>query len=142
MTASSLQKRRRERGAALLVMLFVLVVAWTATLLVAVALATDLRAAREDRRRTELAVLVDSALAESLAALALDRYATGFGWHDLGAGEIAATIGDVNGDFRTVHAWARAGGAQRAIVATVQLRPARPVVVAWRQLPLAAAGAR
>lgn len=132
--------RATERGAALLLVLFVLVIAWTATLLVSVALAVDLRTARSDQRRLQLTTLCDSALAEALAELDRDRYATGIGWHEYGKGEIASRIGDVNGAQRTVRASARVGGVERTIVATVVLFPSGPQVHGWRPLAVVPVG--
>lgn len=125
-----------EGGAALLVVLFVLVVAWTATLLVSVALSSDLRAERTDQRRLRLTVLSDAALAEALAALADDPYALGEPWHSFGGGEIGSSIGDVDGSWRTVTAAARLGGVERTIVARIVLRPWGPAVAGWEALPI------
>ena len=126
----------RERGAALLVVLVVLVVAWSATLLVSVALSTDLRSGREEQRRLRLTVLADSALAEALAALADDPYALGEPWHPFGGGEIGSSIDDVDGSWRTVTAAARLGGVERTIVARIVLRPWGPAVAGWEALPI------
>jgi hypothetical protein len=127
---------RGERGAALLLVLFVLLVAWTATLLASVAISIDLRSERADQRRVRLTVLADSALAEALAALAGDPYAAGRPWHPFGGGEIRATIGDVDDLARTVTAAARAGGVERTVVARVVLGGGGPTVTEWRVLAL------
>lgn len=126
----------RERGAALLIVLVVLVVAWTAALLVSVALSADLRSGRADQRRLRLMVLADSALAEALAALADDPYALGEPWHRFGGGEIGSSIEDVDGSWRTVTAAARIGGVERTIVARIVLRPWGPAVASWEALPI------
>lgn len=126
--------RPDERGAALLLVLFALVVAWTAALLFALALAIELRSAREDQRRLRLTLLADAALAEALAALALDPYSTGVAWQEFGGGEIGAEIGGIDDLERTVVARARSGGAERTVVATVVVSAWGPTVAAWRSL--------
>ncbi len=128
--------RARERGAALLMILFVLVVAWTATLLISIALSVDLRSGRADQRRLRLTVLADSALAEALAALATDPYAGGEPWHSFGGGEIGSSVGDIDGSSRTVRAAARIGGVERTVVARVVLGAWGPQVTGWEALPV------
>jgi hypothetical protein len=131
-------RRPGERGAALLLVLFVLVVAWSATLVAAASLADDLRSARADHRRLRLTVLTDAALAEALAELAGDPYATGLPWHPFAGGEIACRIGDIDDLERTVTASARIGGVERTVIAQVVLAPWGPAVAGWQVEPLRA----
>ncbi len=121
-----------ERGSALLVALLVLVLATTAGLLVAVGLALDLRAQRDDDRRVRLGALADSALAEAIADLALDPDSAGFLPHPFGGGEIESEVRTLAAGRLQVTARARLAHFERVILAEVVFGPHGPRVVAWR----------
>ena len=127
-----MSRRRSERGSALLLTLVVLVVAWSASMLVAAALSMELRSARDDARRLRLAALLDSACAEALAELAQDPYAVGFATHEFGGGTIGSVIGGIAGPERDVDLAATLGGMERRARAHVVLGASGPAVVAWR----------
>jgi len=123
---------RCERGAALLLALVVLLVAGTAGLLVATALALDHRGHREEVVRTRLAALADSALAEALAALHADPAAPGVPLHPFAGGEIGAAIDPIDARHRRVLARARFREVEHRIEAVVALTPSGPRVESWR----------
>jgi hypothetical protein len=124
--------RRGERGAALVMALVVLVVAWSATILVSFAVAIALRTARGESQRARLAVLVDSACAEALAELALDPDAPGFADHPFAGGVIGSSIVEVGELQRDVELTARLGALERRVTARVELSAGGPTVVDWR----------
>jgi hypothetical protein len=125
------EPRRRESGAALLYVLFLLVLCTTAGALIATSLAIDARTRREDARRLRLAPLVDSAVVEAIGALAVDPHAAGFPPHAFGGGEIESEITSLAESTREVRARASWGGVRRGVVARVFLAESGPIVVAW-----------
>ncbi len=122
----------RERGAALLAALFVLVLVSTAGLLIATGLAVDLAEQRGDDRRARLSALADSALAEALADLAEDPDSAGFLPHALGGGEIESGVAALPGGRLLVTGRARLAGFERTVRAEVVFGPHGPQVTAWR----------
>lgn len=122
----------RERGAALLLALVVLLVAGTAGLLVATALAVDHRGHREEVVRTRLTILVDSALAEAVAALGADAATREVPLHPFGDGEIGAEIEPIDASHRRVLARARCREVEHRVEAVVRLTASGPRVVDWR----------
>jgi hypothetical protein len=139
MEPRTLARRHPERGAALLYVLFLLVLSTTAGALIATSLAIDARTRRDDARRLRLAPLVDSAVVEALAALASDPNAAGFAPHPFGGGEIGSEITSLAESTREVRARASWGGVDRGVVARVFLAESGPVVVAWTPESRAAA---
>jgi len=124
-------ERTSERGTALLMVLFLLVMTTTAGLLLSVALAVDLREQKEDARRLRLAVLVDSALEEARAALSTNPDAGGYERHEFGGGTLESRI-QVLPDGRTeVTAKATYAGLERSVVAAIVFGPAGPQVLTW-----------
>lgn len=126
------RSRRGERGSALVLTLVVLVVAWTASLLVAVALSIELRSARAESTRARLAVLLDSAVAESLAELAREPYSAGVAEHPFAGGALGSRVVAIDGLDRELELWARLGGLERRAAARIRLDGLRPRVVEWR----------
>lgn len=122
----------RERGTALLMVLFLLVMATTAGLLLSVALSVDLREQKEDARRLRLAVLVDSALEEALAALSTNPDAGGYAAHEFGGGTLESLIRIRPDGRREVAARATYAGLERTVVAEIVFDFAGPRVLAWR----------
>lgn len=130
--SATIEASERERGAALLVALFVLVLVSTAGFLLATGLAIDLAEQRGDDRRARLGALADSALAEALADLAEDPDSAGFLPHDWGGGEIESEVAPLPGGRLRVTGRARFAGFERTIVAEVVFGPLGPRVVTWR----------
>ena len=125
-------RRAGERGTALLMVLFLLVMATTAGLLLSVALSVDLREQKEDARRLRLAVLVDSALEEALAALSTNPDAGGYERHEFGGGTLESRIRILPDGRREVAAMATYAGLERTVEAEIVFGPAGPRVLAWR----------
>ena len=123
---------RSQRGAALVYVLFLLVIATTAGMLLATSLAVDLRTRKEDARRVRLAPLLDSAVAEALADLAADPDAAGFMPHEFGGGWLESDITRLPDGRLEIVARATYAGMRRAVAADVVFGPYGPVVVAWR----------
>lgn len=119
-----------ERGAALLMALFVLVLVATAGMLASLAYVLDRRSHQEDIVRARLSALTDSAVTEALAALDQSRWARGFAPHPFGGGEIGSEIEIVDEERRKVRVLARYAGRERRATAWVDVDGfAR--VVAW-----------
>jgi hypothetical protein len=122
--------RHPERGAALLMALFVLVLVATAGMLASLAYVLDRRSHQEDIVRARLSALTDSAVTEALAALDQSRWARGFAPHPFGGGEIGSQIEIVDEETRQVEVVARYAGRERRATAWVDVDGfAR--VVAW-----------
>ena len=119
-----------ERGAALLLVLFLLVMATTAGLLISVALTVDLRAQREESRRIRLGALVDSALEEALAALSANPDAGGYAEHEFGGGSIASRIETLPDGRKQATARAIYAGLERSVVAEIALEG--PRILTWQ----------
>ncbi|MEO7794697.1 MAG: hypothetical protein ABIV06_07960 [Thermoanaerobaculia bacterium] len=126
------RRRREERGAALLMVLFLLVLATTAGLLLSVALSVDLREQKDDARRLRLAVLVDSALEEALAALSTNPDAGGFTVHDFGGGTLQSRIVILPDGRREATAIATYAGLERSVVAEIVFDFAGPRILTWQ----------
>jgi hypothetical protein len=123
--------RQREHGAALIYVLLLLVISITAATLIATSLSIDMRSRKEDARRIRLMPLLDSAVAEALAALADDPNAAGYEPHPFGGGEIGSEIATLPDGRFEIAARASYAGQSRAVVAQVVLGPYGPRVVAW-----------
>jgi len=121
----------RESGAALLMVLFLLVLAATAGLLLSVALSVDLREQKEEARRMRLAALADSALAEALAALSSNPDAGGYGVHDFGGGTLESRIVTLPDGRKQATARATYAGLERSIVAEIVLVAGEPRILTW-----------
>ena len=124
--------KRSESGAALVYVLFLLVLSVTAGFLIATSLAIDARTRRDDARRIRVTALLDSAVVEALAALDDDPDAVGFDRHPFGNGTIESAISDLPAGRRKVVARARYGGFDRAVEAEVDWGPYGPRIRAWR----------
>lgn len=119
-----------ERGAALLMALFVLVLVATAGMLASLAYVLDRRSHSEEIVRVRLSALTDSAVTEALAALDQSRWARGFAPHPFGGGEIGSEIEIVDEETRRVRVLARYAGRERRATAWVDVDGfAR--IVAW-----------
>lgn len=125
------RQRDSERGTALLMVLFLLVLATTAGLLLSVALTVDLREQKDDARRMRLAALVDSALAEALAALAANPDAGGYAPHDFGGGTLESRIATLPDGSKEATARATYAGLERTVVAEVVFDTGRFRVRTW-----------
>ena len=123
--------RSSERGAALLFVLFLLVIATTAGLLLSVALTVDLREQKDDARRMRLGALVDSALEEALAALSSDPDAGGYARHEFGGGTLESRIVTLPDGRKEVTARRRYAGLERSVVAEIVFGFAGPGVLTW-----------
>jgi hypothetical protein len=121
----------KERGAALIYVLFLLVVTMTAGSLVAMSLAVEARTRRDDARRIRVAALLDSAAVEAIADLAVDPDARGFETHDFGGGEIESEIFDITSHQRAILVRARYGTFERKATVEVVLEATGPRIVAW-----------
>jgi hypothetical protein len=126
-------RSRRQRGAALLYVLFLLVLTTTAGMLLSTALSIDLRLRKEESLRVRVAPLLDSAVAEAMAALAVDPGARGFEAHPFAAGEIESDVLVLDATRREIHARARYGPVERIVVVEVELGPGGPRVLSWRR---------
>lgn len=126
-----IDERHSERGTALLFVLFLLVIATTAGLLLSVALTVDLREQKDDARRLRLGALVDSALEEALAALSLDPDAGGYAPHDFAGGTLESAIRTLPDGRKEVTARALYAGLERSVVAEIVFDPA-PRVLSWQ----------
>ncbi len=123
--------RRGEQGAALLMVLFLLVLATTAGLLLSVALSVDLRMQKEDTRRMRLAALVDSALEEALAALSTNPDAGGYAEHEFGGGTLESRIVTLPDGRKEATATATYAGLERSVVAEIVFESGSPQVLTW-----------
>ena len=130
-TGSRMDERRSERGTALLFVLFLLVIATTAGLLLSVALTVDLREQKDDARRLRLGALVDSALEEALAALSLDPDAGGYAPHDFAGGTLESAIRTLPDGRKEVTALATYAGLERSVVAEIVFESGKPRVLTW-----------
>jgi hypothetical protein len=110
-----------ERGAALLMALFVLVLVATAAMLASLAYVLDRRSHQEDIVRARLSALTDSAVTEALVALDQSRWARGFAPHPFGGGEIGSEIEIVDDETRKVLVLARYAGRERRATAWVDV---------------------
>ncbi len=126
-----MRSRQSEKGAALLLVLFMLVLATTAGLLLSVALVVDLSEERADARRMRLGALVDSALEEALAALSTNPDAGGYATHEFGGGTLESRIVTLPDGRKEATARATYAGLERSVVAEIVLDPA-PRVITWR----------
>lgn len=122
----------RERGAAMLMVLFLLVLATTAGLLLSVALTVDLREQREDARRLRLSALVDAALEEALAALSANPDAGGYRQHDFGEGTLESRILTLPDGRKEATARATYAGLERSVVAQIVFTPRGPEILTYR----------
>lgn len=127
MTAPS----RNERGAALLMVLFLLVLATTAGLLLSVALSVDLREQKEDARRMRLGALIDSALEEALAALSANPDAGGYAAHEFGGGTLESRIVTLPDGRKEATGRATYAGLERSVVAEIVFGPEGPRILTW-----------
>jgi len=132
------EDRPGERGAALVFVLFLLVLSVTAGFLIATSLAIDARTRREDARRIRLTALLDSAVVEAIAVLEEDPDAIGFDRHPFGDGTIESAISDLPAGRRKVVARARYGGFDRSVEVEVDWGPYGPRIRAWRPVGPAA----
>ena len=120
-----------ERGSALLFVLFLLVIATTAGLLLSVALTVDLREQKDDARRMRLGALVDSALEEALAALSTNPDAGGYAQHEFGGGTLESRIVTLPDGRKQATARATYAGLERSVVAEIVFGFAGPRILTW-----------
>jgi hypothetical protein len=120
-----------ERGTALLFVLFLLVIATTAGLLLSVALTVDLREQKEDARRMRLGALVDSALEEALAALSANPDAGGYAVHEFGGGTLESRIVTLPDGRKEATARATYAGLERTVVAEIVFAGGGVRVLTW-----------
>lgn len=120
-----------ERGAALLMVLFLLVLATTSGLLLSVALTVDLREQKEDARRMRLGALVDSALEEALAALSANPDAGGYAEHEFGGGTLESRIVTLPDGRKEATARATYAGLERTVVAEIVFTGGGVRVLTW-----------
>lgn len=125
------RKDRAQRGAALLMVLFMLVMAATAGLLLSVALSVDLREQKEDARRMRLAALADSALEEALAALSVNPDAGGYAVHEFGGGTLESRILTLPSGRKEATARATYAGLEREVVAEIVFESGKPRILTW-----------
>jgi hypothetical protein len=137
-SSTPLRDRHRESGAALIYVLFLLVLTVTAGSLIAMSLAIEARTRRDDARRIRAAALLDSAAVEAIAELAADPDARGFERHAFGGGEIESEIFVTSATQRAILVSARYGSFERRASVEVVLEAHGPRIVAW--LPSAAFG--
>lgn len=122
---------RSESGAALLYALLLLVISMTAGSLIAVSLAVEARTRREDAVRIRSAALLDSAVVEALADLAVDPDSRGFEAHAFGGGEIESEIFAITAAQRAILARAKYGPLERRATVEVVLEASGPRVIGW-----------
>jgi hypothetical protein len=120
-----------EAGAALLMVLFLLVLATTAGLLLSVALTVDLREQKEDARRMRLGALADSALEEALAALSSNPDAGGYAVHEFGGGTLESRIVTLPDGLKQATARATYAGLERSVVAEIAMVAGEPRILTW-----------
>ncbi len=125
-----MRDRSSERGSALLFVLFLLVIATTAGLLLSVALVVDLREQKTDARRMRLSALVDSALEEALAELSTNPDAGGYAEHSFGGGTLESRIVTLPDGRKQATARATYAGLERSVVAEIVFAP-EPRVLTW-----------
>jgi len=135
-----MRDRSSERGSALLFVLFLLVIATTAGLLLSVALVVDLREQKTDARRMRLSALVDSALEEALAGLSASPDAGGYAEHAFGGGTLESRIVTLPDGRKEATARATYAGLERSVVAEIVFAP-QPRVLTWRPGRTRTAGA-
>ena len=133
--------RDPERGAALLIVLFLLVMATTAGLLISVALTVDLRAQKDEARRIRLGALVDSALEEAIAALSANPDAGGYAEHEFGGGSLESRIETLPDGRKQATATAIYAGLERSVVAEIVFASGGPRVLSWQPSRTRPAGA-
>jgi len=133
-------RRARERGAALLLALFLLLLVEGALLLFAGILAAERRAQLDGARRLRLDVLADSAADATLARLATGD-ATGIPSLDLGGGRLASEIQRVGERRYRIVARAALAGSERSVELQVETLSGGYVrVLSWRPLGFGPAG--
>jgi len=127
------RRRRGERGYALMVALFVAVVAMTAAAIILLAYAQDVRLERLREADVQLASLCDAGVARALAELARDPSWNGSADEELDHGTYSVEITRPDDpQKREVHARAHFGPTRRAVLALVDLSSGRPRVIAWQ----------
>jgi hypothetical protein len=130
--------RRGESGHALLLALLVLFMMAVALDLLASSLALKLRLMNQESRTLHLIALTDAELAETLAALSLDRDFPGFADHAYAGGVIGSVVTPTGVNRCVVVAQARFRGGDRAVSADVRLAADGPHVATWRRVPWSA----
>ena len=120
-----------ERGVALVLALFMIVLVTLSLLLVAGHLQTRVDGFQMERRNVRLAALADAALAETLARLDEDRTFPGVEERQFGGGRIASTVVDYSGGGLTVTATGRLPGWRASIRAQVFIDRNGPRVLSW-----------
>jgi type II secretory pathway component PulK len=122
-----------ERGAALLIAIVALALVATSVTTVAVLVQSRIAAFRMSERDLRLDALVDSAMAEALAQLSVDRDVSGVAPHQLDQGTVTSRITRVAPGIRSVVAEGRLDGWVATIDARVDLRYGWPRVVRWER---------
>jgi hypothetical protein len=128
--------RRRERGEALLLALFVLLMLGISLALLGLTMRVRIEEQQRELRRARLDLLLDGVVAETLARLAQDpRFAgvspRGSGAQD--AGEAWSEVERLGPLVARIDATAALGPRQAAASALVRLVPAPPRVVRWQR---------
>jgi hypothetical protein len=103
----------------------------TAGSLIAISIAVEARTRRDDARRIRSAALLDSAVAEAIADLAVDPDSRGFESHEFGGGEIESEIFTTSETQRAILARGRYGPFERRATVEVVLEAHGPRVIAW-----------
>lgn len=128
-----------ERGAALLLALFALLLVEAALLLFAGILAAERRAELDAARRLRLDALADSAADAALARLAAGD-PSGEPARPFGGGQIAARVVPLGEGLYRIEARAALAGLERRLELTAQRTPWEVRVLTWRSLGVGPAG--
>lgn len=132
----------RERGAALLLALFVLLLLGVSLALLALSMTVRLDEQRREIGAVRLDLLLDGVMAETVARLALDSRFSGVAPRRDGAGEGWSEVEPLGPEVARVAAGAALGSRRAEATALVRLRPGPPRIVRWRRGPTVAAAAR
>ncbi|MCB9377532.1 MAG: hypothetical protein H6511_02045 [Holophagales bacterium] len=132
--------RRGQRGAALLLVLFLMLLVEGALLLFAGILAGERRAQVDSARRLRLDVLADGAADATLARLAAGD-ARGVVALELGGGELSSEVEPLGRRLYRIVARAELAGSARTVELVVERSPAGAVrVLSWRPRGLEPSG--
>jgi len=126
--------RRRERGVALLIVLVALVIVETAGALLAAGLAHESRLHQQEVQRARLDLLLDSAVASTLAHLAQAPGYGGLAAQAFADGEIESQVEPRDGGGLRALVRARLAGSEHAAELELVLSAAGPRIVSWHSL--------
>ena len=125
-------RRERESGVALIFAIVALAIVAFMVAVVAASIQPRITTHTHLERTIRLTALVDSAMATTLAELAVDRFVSGFEERTLGEGVISSTVKQISLYEVEVVAQGRARGWRATVVARVNVEKG-PRVMRWHR---------